>query len=51
MNQILSMVRIRNIPAELVMNLDETEINHVPAGNWTMAPQGSTQVGTSTCRR
>ena len=42
--QIASMVHIHNIPAELVMNLDQTGINLVPAGNWTTAPQGSTQV-------
>ena len=44
LNQIASMVHIHNIPAELVMNLDQTGNNLVPAGNWTMAPQGSTRV-------
>ena len=44
LNQIASIVHIHNIPAELVMNLDQTGINLVPAGNWTTAPQGSRRV-------
>ena len=44
LNQIASMVHIHKIPAELAMNHDQTGINLVPAGNWTMVPQGSTLV-------
>ena len=39
-----AMVRAHAIPPELVINLDETGIELVPVGNWTMAPEGSKRV-------
>lgn len=34
----------RKIPEALVVNLDQTAVRMVPAGNWTMAAKGSKQV-------
>ncbi|VDI04793.1 Hypothetical predicted protein [Mytilus galloprovincialis] len=33
-----------NIPEELVMNFDQTNISIIPCGNWTMEEEGSKQV-------
>ena len=31
----------RNIPEALIVNMDQTAVRMVPAGNWTMAAKGS----------
>ena len=37
-------VKLRNIPENLIINLDQTGIKLVPSGDWTMAPEGSRRV-------
>ena len=44
LTRISNAVREHNIPDELVINMDETGIPVVPVSNWTMAPEGSSQV-------
>ena len=38
------MVQLRSIPDSLIINLDQTGIKLVPAGDWTMATEGSRRV-------
>lgn len=38
------MVKLREIPDKLVINLDQTGVKLVPAGDWTVAPEGSRRV-------
>ena len=39
--QIWSFVKVHNIPADLIINWDQTPINVAPTTNWTMAEEGS----------
>ncbi len=38
------MVEMEEIPAELILNWDQTGIKTVPSNTWTMDKQGSKQV-------
>ena len=42
--QISSFVKVHNIPADLIINWDQTPINVTPTTNWTMAEEGSKRV-------
>ena len=42
--QISSFVKVHNIPADLIINWDQTPINVAPTTNWTMAEEGSKRV-------
>ncbi len=44
LKEIGGMVKLRDIPDSLVINLDQTGIKLVPTGDWTMAAQGSRRV-------
>ena len=44
LKQIARMVQLRDIPDSLIINLDQTGINLVPTGDWTMAAEGSRRV-------
>ena len=44
LKQIARMVKLREIPDSLIINLDQTGIKLVPTGDWTMAAQGSRRV-------
>ena len=44
LQQVVSMVKCHKIPASLVINLDQTGLNIVPAGEWTMEKEGSKRV-------
>ena len=44
LQETVATVRAHNIPPELVINLDETGLQLVPVGDWTMAPEGSRRV-------
>ena len=40
LHEISEMVSQHNIPEELVLTWDQTRLNLVPVGNWTMAKEG-----------
>ena len=44
LTQISGMVKVHNIPAELVINWDQVGVNLVPSQSWTMEGQGSSRV-------
>ena len=44
LNQIANMVQLYQIPDSLIINLDQTGLKLVPAGEWTMAAEGSKRV-------
>ena len=44
LRETVSIVKIHNIPPELIINLDETGLQLVPVGDWTMTPEGSETV-------
>ena len=44
LKQLARMVQLRNVPDNLIINLDQTGVKLVPAGDWTMAPHGSRRV-------
>ena len=44
LEQISGVVKLRNIPDALILNLDQTGIKLVPTGDWTMAAEGSKRV-------
>lgn len=44
LQEIVAIVRSHKIPLELVINRDETGLQLVPVGNWTVAPEGSRRV-------
>ena len=37
-------MKLRDIPDNLIINLDQTGIKLVPVGDWTMAAEGSRRV-------
>ena len=41
LQQIGRMVKLRNFPDSLIINLDQTGIKFIPIGDWTMAAEGS----------
>lgn len=41
---IRSTVQMDKIPAELIVNSDQTVINYIPVSNWTMEQAGSNRV-------
>ena len=42
--QVVAIVRCHKIPEKLVINLDQTGLNIVPSGEWTMEREGSKSV-------
>ena len=44
LRQITRMVKLREIPDNLIINLDQMGIHLVPTGDWTMATKGSRRV-------
>ena len=44
LQQTVAVVTAHNIPPELIINLDETGVELVPVGKWTMASEGSKRV-------
>ena len=44
LQQTVAVVTAHNIPPQLIINLDETGVQLVPVGKWTMAPEGSKRV-------
>ena len=44
LNQVVSTIKVHNIPDSLVINLDQTGLNLVPSGDWTMAQKGSKRI-------
>ena len=44
LKQIARMVKLRNIPDSLIINLDQTGVKLVPTDDWTMAAEGSKRV-------
>ena len=44
LHQVVSMVKCHKIPTSLVINLDQTGLNIVPSGEWTMEREGSKRV-------
>ena len=44
LKQIAGIVKLQDIPDNLIINLDQTGIKLVPAGDWTMAAEGSRRV-------
>ena len=45
LQQVVSMIKVHNIPESLVINLDQTGLNLVPSGDWTMSKKGAKRVG------
>ena len=41
LSQIEGMIKVHNIPSELVINWDQAGVNVVPLKNWTMEQQGA----------
>lgn len=41
LKQVARMVQVHDIPDSLIINLNQTGLKLVPAGDWTMAAQGS----------
>ena len=46
LHEIVTKVEKRNIPPELILNIDQTPLKYVPVGNETLAPRGETSVTT-----
>lgn len=44
LQQIKTVVKKHSIPESLIINVDETGVNIVPVGNWTMDLEGNKQV-------
>ena len=44
LNQIARMVKLKEMPDSLIINLNQTGIKLVPTGDWTMAAQGSRRI-------
>ena len=44
LKQVARMVKLRDIPDSLIINLDQTGVKLVPTGDWTMAAEGSRRV-------
>ena len=44
LQQTVAVVTAHNIPPELIINLDETGVDLVPVGKWTIAPERSKRV-------
>ena len=44
LHEIVTKVEKHNIPPELILNIDQTPLKCVPAGNETLAPRGETSV-------
>ena len=44
LQQIVDLVKMEDIPPELIFNWDQTGLNLVPASPWTMAPKGSKRI-------
>ena len=44
LHQVVSMVILHSVPSSLVINLDQTGLNIVPSGEWTMEKEGSKRV-------
>jgi hypothetical protein len=44
LHQVVSMVKLHSVPSSLVINLDQTGLNIVPSGEWTMEKEGSKRV-------
>lgn len=44
LQQVVLMVKCHKIPASLVINLDQTGLNIVPTGEWTMEKEGRKRV-------
>ena len=44
LQDIVDMVKVEDIPPELIFNWDQTGLNLVPASPWTMAPKGSKRI-------
>ena len=44
LKQLARMVKLRDIPDSLIINLDQTGVKLVPTGDWTMAAEGSRRV-------
>ena len=41
LQQIGRMVKLRNFPDSLIINLDQTGVKFIPIGDWTMVAEGS----------
>jgi len=44
LNDILAVVKMEEIPDELILNRDHTPANIVPGSQWTMAQKGAKQI-------
>lgn len=44
LKQLARMVKLRDIPDNLIINLDQTGVKLVPTGDWTLAARGSRRV-------
>lgn len=44
LEDVVSTVKMEDIPADLILNWDQTGIRNVPSSIWTMAPCGSKRV-------
>lgn len=44
LNEIGTHVKNDSIPADLILNWDQTPLHYVPAGKWTMEAEGSSKV-------
>lgn len=47
LQRIKTVVKKHSIPQSLIMNVDETGVNIVPVGNWTVDLEGNKQVKTT----
>ena len=41
---ISAIIQIEEIPPQLIINWDQTEIHYIPVSNWTMALEGSKRI-------
>ena len=44
LQQVVYMAKAHKIPENLILNLDQTGLNILPSGHWTMAKEGSKRV-------
>ena len=44
LSQISGLVAANSIPEDLIINFDQTGINLIPAGNWTLEQRGAQRV-------
>lgn len=44
LNQVVSIIKVHNIPDSIAINLDQTGLNLVPSSDWTMAQKGSKRI-------